>query len=459
MNLKSYLDLYSVLEYDISTREERRAFGLAHITIKNKPIEQLSEWTKEHIKKVKKPLLSEVVSSYLYNVTFILVVLAFILGLLSGIALLSYNGHEPVNVVYFIVVVVFFPLLTLSLTLFSIVRANSAKSVLVHLSPAYWMEKVLKLLPIHIQENMKGFKISPLLSNWIVIKRSQCIALFFSMGLLMALLIVIATKDIAFAWSTTLQVTPELFHEYLNMLAFSWREYVPSAIPSLELIEKSQYFRLGDRLSEEMIDNASKLGEWWKFLLCATLFYALILRLLMYIFVYVGFHYAVKTSFMSLDGVVKLLADMNDPIISTHAPREESTISLLQNDIQHITKLDTSYDMVQGWAMSMSQLIVLHDSMQVICPKIFEVGGGNTLEEDSEIAHKSHGEVLLYVKAWEPPTMDFMDYLDELLQSADKIIVYPIGTEDVSYHAQEKYVDIWVRKLSLIKSKKIWMKI
>jgi hypothetical protein len=458
MNLKSYLDLYELLKNDVSSREERRAFGLSYGLGKS-PLDQVITWTSRYYKKLKSPLLSETFSSYMYGVTMTLVIIAFFLGVFSGITLLSYNGHEPVNVVYFMAMVIVLPLFTMLLTVLSMIRSQSAQSILVHISPAYWLEKMLGLLPNAMQKSIETFKINPLLSNWIVIKRSQLLAIFFSLGLLLSLLAVVATKDIAFAWSTTLQITPEVLHRYLNLLAFPWREFIPTAVPSLELIEQSQYFRLGDSLSDEMIHNASKLGEWWRFLVFATLFYAMFLRFVLYLVSLLGYHLALQKSLMGLEGVNTLLRDMNEPIISTHALHVEKISSAVQKNIQHIQKLDTSYDVVQGWAIPLSKLTVVIDSMEVITPNILEVGGGNTLEEDSEIVHKSFGEVLLYVKAWEPPTMDFLDYLEILLESVDKVIVCPIGTEEESYKAKAKWVDIWVQKLSLLHNKKLWVKI
>jgi hypothetical protein len=459
MNLKSYLDLYELLQTDTTTREENRAFGLTHVVVKNRPIEQLLAWVNEHRAKLKKPLLSETFSSYLYGVTLTLTLIAFVLGFLSGVGLLSYSGHEPVNVIYFMVMVVFFPLFTMTLTLISMIRANTAQSLLVHISPAFWMEKILYFLPHKMQENLKEVKINPLLTNWIVIMRSQIIALAFSFGLLLALLGMVATKDIAFAWSTTLSISPESFHRFLNTVAFSWREYYPSAVPSVELIEQSQYFRLGDKLSEEMITNASKLGEWWKFLAFATIFYAIILRFGIYLLSVFGLKRAIKKSFLTLNGVKRLLSEMNEPIISTHSSRDEKKF-MPNNDsyIQVVSSLDTSYDVVQGWAIPKAQLVVISDSMQVISPKLFEVGGGNTLDEDSEIINKSHGEVLLYVKAWEPPTMDFVDFLEELIRRVDKVIVYPVGTSQEHYKTQSKEVEVWARKLSTLNHKKVWLK-
>jgi len=459
MNLKSYLDLSRLLEDDTSSREENRAFGLAHVLIKNKPIEQLLAWQKEHSHFLKKPTEGDTFNRYLYGITLSLVIVAVIVGLLSGIGLLAYSGHEPVNVIYFIAMVIFVPLLTMSLTLISMFRANSAQSMLVHISPAFWMEKLLSFLPGKMQTHMKDLKINPLLLNWIIIKRSQVIALFFSLGLCVSLLMMVVTKDIAFAWSTTLHVTPESFHSFLNTLAFPWRDVFPSAVPSIELIEQSQYFRLGDKLSEEMINHAKILGEWWKFLAMATLFYAIFLRFIMYLFASLGFHRAIKKSFLTLTGTSKLLREMNEPIITTRAQKDEVPfVPNKDNYIQILNHLDASYDVVQGWAISKENLVVLSDSLSVIAPQFFEVGGANSLDEDNEILSQTHGEVLFFVKGWEPPTMDFVDYLEALSDKVDKVIVVPVGTVADAYEIDASFVDVWDRKLTHINKANVWLK-
>lgn len=456
MHLKSYLDLYALLQTDTSSKEERRAFGLSQILNIKKPVDQLLFWVESNQGRLKKPTLGETFTSHLYSVSLILLVIAFVIGLLSGIALLSYNGSEPVNVVYFMGMVIFLPLLTMILALLSMFKAQSAQSALVHISPSFWMEKILHLFSSQSSKSADTVKINPLLTNWIVIKRAQSLALIFSLGLLVSLLVVVATKDIAFAWSTTLQITPEVFHSFVNAVAFPWRDWVPTAVPSLELIEQSQYFRLGDKLSEEMIGNAPKLGEWWKFLTFSTLFYAIVLRFLMLLISSLGMHHALKRSILTLEGVGILLRDMNEPMISTHATTaEKKFISSNEHEMQTLCHLDASYDVLQGWAIPLSQLQVMSDSMQVISPNLFEVGGANSLAQDSEIVSKSHGEVLLFVKAWEPPTMDFMDYLDELLKKVDKVIIYPVGSASEGYKSEARFIDIWAKKLSLFNHEKV----
>ena len=464
MKLNDYLDLYEVLQQDRSTRDERRAFGLEQQDLKENPLAQLRAWVAQRRTKLQQPIFSETFNAYLYGVTLTLVIIAFILGLFSGIGLLSYNGKEPVNVIYFMAMVVFVPLFTMTLTLLSMFRANRQQSMLVHLSPAFWMEKILALFPSRIKERLNSelsdLKVAPLVANWLVIKRSQLIALAFSFGLLLALLAVVATHDIAFAWSTTLHITPEEFHRFLETLSFPWRDLFPWAVPSVELVEQSQYYRLGGELGDEMIKRASLLGEWWKFLVFATLFYAIILRFFMLLISTYGLHRAIGRAFMGLEGVKALLNDFNEPVITTSAKEGESTF--ISNDVSYeqlLHQLDSSYDVVLGWAMDEERLKVINDSLDVTAPLLFEVGGANSLQEDSAVIEKCHGKVLLYVKSWEPPTMDFIDFVEMLLERVDSVVVAPLGTAEQQYVTKASDLQVWARKLVILKSDKVWLKV
>lgn len=456
MNLKSYIDLVALLEIDPSTREENRAFALTHPLLKNKPLEQIGAWIALHYDRLKRPLLSETFSSYLYATTFTLVVISFILGLFTGFGLLSYNGSEPVNVIYFMVMVIVFPLVTMLLTVISMFRAQGTHNVLVHISPAFWMEKILTLFPGRVEDNIRAFKLNPLLTNWLIIQRAQVLSLFFSLGLLLALLAMVVTKDIAFAWSTTLHISPEEFHLFLKNIAFPWSEFSPSAVPSMTLIEKSHYFRLGEGTS--MLDP-EQLGEWWKFLAFATLFYAILLRLLMLFIASFGFKRALKQSVLILEGSRKLLREMNEPLISTHERAAENAWDLhTQGYRQTVNTLDASYDAVQGWAISQDDILVLSDTLGVIAPKHLKVGGSNSLEEDDEVISGSEGEILLLAKSWEHPSNEFLDYLLDLSKKVDKIVIMPLGTGADLYAVKSEDLDEWAKKLSSIENEKVWLK-
>lgn len=208
-----------------------------------------------------------------------------------------------------------------------------------------------------------------------------------------------------------------------------------------------------------MIANASELGQWWKFLAMATLFYALLLRLGMYVFASFGFRQALKKSMLSLKGSQELLSQMNDPILFMHVEHEKDAyVSSDESYGQIVEKIDSSYDVVQGWAMHEKDVQVLADSLNIIAPMLVDVGGTNSFKEDTAIIAKSKGEVLLFVKAWEPPTMDFVDFLEELTKKVDKVVVMPLGTVEEGYVTTQKYLRVWSKKLVLINDNKVWLK-
>jgi len=457
MNIKSYLNLYELLENDNSTKEQRRTFGLASTYSKSEPIKQLLEWIEANKHKLKEPTLSQYIDSYLYGITLTLTIVAFILGVFSSIAMLSYSGDAPVNVIYFMAMVIFVPLFTMFLTSLAMISATSMQSVLVHISPTFWMQKVLsyffKDIKIDIQLD-KG------LVNWVILKRSQLLALSFSFGLLFTLLFIVATKDLAFAWSTTINIEPKAFYNFLNVIAYPWRDLFPWAVPSLELIEQSHYYRLGEKLSSTMVDSASLLGEWWKFLLFATLFYAIFLRFILLLLSSIGFKKALKNSFLTLKGSNKLLTDMNEVIITTIAKEKESSFHSSSVEYnQLLPKLKSSYDVTLGWSIDREKIMLLSESMNLTSTKTFELGGSNSLDEDILNIEECYGEALIFVKSWEPPTMDFMDSLDMLLEKIQSVTIVPIGTETKAYKVDEKKLNIWARKLLGLNSKKVWLKV
>ncbi len=459
MQLKRYLDLYTLLQQDRSSREERRAFGLSEAVRGKDAAEQLCAWAEAHRTSLSRPLLSEQVEGVLYHATLIFGIAAFLLGIVTATGLLSYSGKEPVNLVYFLAVAVLLPLVTMVFAVIAMFRANRARNFLVHISPAYWMTRIIGFFDRKGSLKFNTIPLNPLILNWIIIRRSQLLALLFAIGMLLALLGVVATRDIAFAWSTTLQIDAAQFHAFIEALAFPWRGWLPSAVPSLALVEQSHYFRLGGKLSETMVSHAAMLGAWWKFLAMATFVYAILLRFGMYLLAGWGLSRAIRRSMPALDGADVLLRDMNEPLITTH-PDEKSVSSDMSQERLYTrmdAKMAPSYDTVVGWAIPEETLVSLCDTFSVTAAACREAGGNRTLEEDSHTLETLRGTVLLFVKAWEPPTMDFADFLKAVSQRVSKVVVVPVGTPKEGYVADARHKAVWERKLALLDYPNVWM--
>ena len=79
--------------------------------------------------------------------------------------------------------------------------------------------------------------------RWLLARWSHlCATAFFAAVLSTALALVVFT-DLAFGWSTTLEVSASRIHDLARALALPWRAALPEAVPSLELVEVSRYFR------------------------------------------------------------------------------------------------------------------------------------------------------------------------------------------------------------------------
>jgi hypothetical protein len=327
----------------------------------------------------------------------------------------------------------------------------------VHLSPASWLEQIVRRFLPGGTDDLDGFTLDTTLRHWLVIERAQMMAWWFAVGLLMALVTIVATRDVAFAWSTTLSVAPERFHALIEAIAWPWRAWLPSAVPSEALIEQSQYYRLGGALDTQMVHRAAALGAWWRFLAMATLTYAVMLRASVWGVARVGLRRTLERSLMSLPGVETLLMQMKTPLITTVSSETEPRFVPTQEGYARCARPDAVLDMAMGWAMKDAEIAVMLDALGVDAAAIERVGGVRTLEEDAAAIQRAAGNVLLLVKGWEPPTMDWVDFVSELTSVAHRVWIVPIGTPDQQHRASAADVAVWERKLTELNNPKVWL--
>ena len=148
---------------------------------------------------------------------------------------------------------------------------------------------------------------------------------------------------------------------------------------------------------------------------------------------------------------------MNEPIITSQAIEPEVGLSIAEGTYEKtVFTLEASYDEAYGWFMSQEQLLLLCESVGVRASRCIEAGAQHPLAKEGEIQAKA--AVLCFVRAWEPPTMEIVDFLTELSSRADKVIIVPVGTLENHYCATTKELDVWDRKLTLLHHNKLWLK-
>lgn len=104
----------------------------------------------------------------------------------------------------------------------------------------------------------------------------QWLGLAFNLGLLAGAFQLVALSDLAFAWSTTLNVGADALHGLVSALAAPWGWAFPQAVPSAELVEATRFTRFEGAFSAQSGPAIS--ADWWYFLLASTVFYGVLPR-------------------------------------------------------------------------------------------------------------------------------------------------------------------------------------
>ena len=470
ITIKSYLDFIQLFQDYRGTHKENRLFALKHESLVEKPKEILLLWLNTHAFRKTKGLDSEKLLSNFGTANSFLGLFFLLFGFFVGMGLLSYNGVEPVNIIYYLFFAVLIPIGSMLLSLFSIFSSGKLFSIFSLFSLMHWIEKISSFFSFKNRLDLLVKDISPKLQKWIFIKRLQFLSLLFSIGLLVSLIFMVVSQDIAFSWSTTLQVDAKSFHTLLETIATPWREFLPNFVPSLELVEVSHYYRLGEHIDTQMVANSDKLGAWWKFLFMSTFVYALVLRFFFYIFSAYSFQKVLEKEFFDLGGIKKLLKEFNTSFVETKSPNRENHLEIHREHKKQVKrepktdsiKAETKenyYHSIIAWNFSDDEILLVNDFKNIKASFISSVGGSHSFEEDEIVANRAEENVLFYVKSWEPPTMDFVDFLEELIENKniEEIEILLVGMSEANYKHTQKEFSIWNRKIEGLNIKKVWI--
>lgn len=233
---------------------------------------------------------------------------------------------------------------------------------------------------------------------------SYLFGIFFSTGALSSLLFIVTTQDLAFGWATTLDIKASELSSFLNAIAI-WKSFCSSCIVDEHLAKISEFIRLGGAVSKEQIKNAKELGSWWKYLSMAILTYGVIFRGLLYLTV----------KLLTKEQRVKITSDKNE---------------------EKLEDIPNSYD----------NKIALKD----LNNRLYRVVSYYTDAPDTLKDTPDAKDIVVVVKSWEPPILDFFDFLEELKDTNKdaKISIYLAG---LNGKAKEQDVDIWIKKLNELK--------
>lgn len=300
----------------------------------------LTQWLDALRSRYLAPRLGQRVALGQRLLSYLLVVLGLGSGWGTAELLLRFGqGTAPVNVGGYLAVVVFGQLLVVAVLLASLALRGLLSSVTAGRDVARLLRYLAGKLEPTLRSARLGDDAERLHAAYLrartrvdlygdlerasLLLLGQWFGVAFNLGLLACCGQLILFSDLAFGWSTSVaSLNADLVHDLCHALAVPFGWLLPEAVPSRELIEHTQYFRLDGRFAgaaEGSKGDARLAQQWWPFLVACTVTYGLLPRLLLW----VGFRQqrarAERQVPLDTPDVQRVLRRLRTPELSTQA--------------------------------------------------------------------------------------------------------------------------------------------
>jgi len=400
------------------------------------------------------------------------------LGLLAGsgfaAAVLRYDGSTPVNVVRAFALLVgtqsFLLLLTLALLPRGRFGLRALQRSLITLNPAAMAAAVYQRfakLPESVERLFiwhAGRSSANVFAKWQILLWAQLTAVAFNLGALASAFALIAVTDLAFGWSTTLDLTPHDVVAVTDTISAPWSAWLPQAVPSYSLIEGSRFFRLEHVATPAR--QADAFTGWWPFLLSSIVMYGLLPRLVLCLVAVQRLHGATRNLLLADGRVTALLDRLRSPSLHLGATAPEHAREPPRGDIARRTARAAGPAAAVIWAESMPQSSAGEATLELLSTELADVpflaGGRASLTQDREtverIAAVAPQQVVVFTRAYEPPLLELLDFLVMLrrrLRETVSIIVCPLP--ETGGHATAEQIDAWRRTVGTLRDSKVYV--
>ncbi len=376
-------------------------------------------------------------------VTIVMAAAGTITGVVVALAAFAYDGSEPVNVVRLLALLVGVQLVLLALTLLllpgRVPGLRHIQDLLTALNPGAWAVGVYAKIARASPDAARLFELhaprpaARRFVKWQLLYWSQTAAVMFNVAALVTAIMLVTFSDLAFGWSTTLDVDATAVSRIVRAIASPWAPFAPLAVPSPDLVEQSQFFRL--ERADIAAGSSRALGAWWPFTVFAVMTYGLLPRLLLLSLAAVRLRAATGALLLEDSRVTALLDRMTSPAIETAAAQHDDAplpaIGLATAGDRPMTGSARALiwenslppDAARSYARRQLGLEVLD---------IAEAGAGRlTLDRAAleQLATDRSRTLVVFTPAWEPPLLELRDFLGELrrrIGPGTSIVVAPV---------------------------------
>lgn len=335
------------------------------------------------------------------------------LGVMAMLGLLYYAGGRRINVTLIIAVAMLQLLLALLTAAETLIGWQPWRGVLDDALARWWPA---------------SSKPSPMLHAVAVplaARVAQTGGLAFGVAALVVLLSQVVVRDLAFGWSTTLQASAPAYHAMTSALAWPWRGWLPGAVPSLELVEQSRFFRAGSHA----VVNPELLGTWWRFIAMLWLFYVVVPRVALLALARAQLGWRVRGLLASHAGRAALRERCATPWVESSDGGDRGAVPDGGPDASAPGPAIAGRVLIR-WAGAGTPGVA-SDWLGGDATSL-DAGGSASLAEDAAALARARaigGPVIVVVRGWEPPTGELGDFLEQARARLGKVPIQlvPLG--------------------------------
>ncbi|NBC11111.1 MAG: DUF2868 domain-containing protein [Planctomycetes bacterium] len=448
-----------------------RELGPAVSTLRVKPARQLTAWARAVADRTPEVARAHRQASAAQAWAVLLAAgLGTLLGVGVALGVFYYDGSSRINVLAVLAVFVLLPLLLLLPLLIAMLPARLASAVpgvgpLAELCRGVSVGRVaaagVRLLPRGMRDRLAWTAdtlgsqrtLYAHVQKWAILAWSQVFAVMFTAAAIVTLLVLVVLTDLAFGWSTTLDVEAADVHRLTDALATPWAA-TGQAVPGRELVEASRYFRM-DAAQPPPADPAA-LGAWWRFLVAAMACYGLLPRVVMLGVCLAVRRRAVHAALRATPGAGAVLRRLHQTAVAFDAEGDAETPRPPAPDMATITNAPAA-DVLIIWADA--PIEAAPSDWQVSTDRRMPAGGKTSVAGDRAVieaaaSRAGDGAVGVLVKAWEPPMgelLDFLRALREALGDGVEVTVLPVGEATAGQRAA------WPRRLATLRDP--WLRV
>ncbi len=388
------------------------------------------------------------VTGYLRLISLIVGILAFVTGAGAAGYLFYYDGTAPVNVLPVLALFAFLPLLLLLLSAgYAWIGSLSSG----HLPLIFrWIEgpvrsRIRKAVGEMSDKTDYSTKsgLSDMRGNaseiWLVhsepvryfLKQNlQLAGTAYLTGALLWMLFNVITTDLAFSWSSTLEVEGETLYSITRIISTPWARIVPSAVVDSDTVEATRYYR-ADRGDFQAVSS----GRWWAFIFMTILVYGFLPKALGFAWYRWRFISTTDQAILASDSGSRIIGFMEELLVTTKG-NDENNSDVRTGILSEKPVKSSDNCVVLFWGLGETDTSGIQNVLNRKVIFARHIGGFNSSGEDSNILmecarlslQSGNCDILVLIPFEESPTIRLEKKLHLLLveSSQSRVIIMPV---------------------------------